>query len=174
MLHKLLVMFLLVAAVAALAQPTPQVLVATGKEVRTETVAPGAVICGGGQPTGQIPPCSPTTTNIMIRGMSNKYVAEEVTGSAAAMLGGWNITFVNGDLDANWCGHLWGAAQWTVPEMGGVWQGVFFAVADQARGFVINKAMFFGSGGKLEGLKMDYYAVSIGGKTTFVAVVTGK
>lgn len=172
MLCSMFLALMMMPTISALAQDSSKVLVAVGKEVRTETISPGTVTCENGQPTGQIPPCSPSTTKIVLRGMSNKYVAQDVSGTATAYLGGWNITNVNADLDSGWYGHMWGTAEWTVPDMGGVWQGTFSVVADQGKGIVVNKAIFYGSGGKLEGLKMEFYAVTMGTESTFIAFIT--
>ncbi len=176
MLQKFFVLFLLVAAVAALAQPGPQVLVATGKEVHVQALSAGTRFCEGGQPATQGPPCSPGTKRIFLWNMSNQLDYQEVTGSAAAMLRGKNVTVVHGNFDENHYGHIWGTFEWTVPEMEGRWEGTFAATADQMRRIVINKAVGYGYGGKLEGLKLEFTGVNPGGlpHAIFIARVTTK
>ena len=172
MVNRVLIILLVLVVAVAYAQPPMKVFVATGKEVHAQAISPGTWTCVDGGYTGSNPPCGPGTTRVLVQGISNKLVYQDVKGSAAAMLGGENISTVNANLDANYYGHLWGTAQWTVPDMGGKWEGSFAAVADQMRGIVVNRAVLFGYGGKLEGLKMEYYAVSFGGETNFVAIVT--
>jgi hypothetical protein len=176
MLRQVLIVFFLLAWVVACAQSDPKVLVATGKEFHVQPINPGTWLCENGGLTGTSPPCGPTTTRVFFKDVSNKLAYQDVTGSAAAMLGGNNITNVQGNLDANYYGHMWGTFQWTVPDMGGRWEGTFSAVADQMRGIVINRAIGYGYGGKLEGLKLEFYAANPGkqGYSTFVAVVTSK
>ncbi len=173
---SLIIFFLLVATIAS-AQPGPFVLVATGKEVQTKTLSTGSWACEGGQVTTSGPPfCSQGTKKVSFWNMSNLKTTQDVVGSAAAMVGGTNTTVVHGNFDGNYYGYMWGTFEWTVPEMGGVWEGTFAVTADQARGNVLNKAVGYGRGGKLEGLKLEFYGVSPGGglPATFVAVVTSK
>jgi hypothetical protein len=101
---------------------------------------------------------------------------QDITGSAADLLTGENITAVHGVLDGSYFGYLWGYFEWTVPGAGGKWQGSFTATADQMRGFLINKAVGYGNGGKLEGLKLEFVQVSPGSgqPAVWVAQVTTK
>jgi hypothetical protein len=155
------------------AQPPEKILTATGKEVHAEAINPGTWNCVGGQPTGLMPPCSPDTKRIIIQGVSNKYVYQDVTGPAAAMLKGENITRVHANLDGNYYGQLLCTFEWAVPGMGGRWEGNCNVTADQIRGIVINRAVAHGRGGKLEGLTLEFYAIHQDGLpySTFVAAV---
>jgi hypothetical protein len=175
MLHKFLVMFLLVATAVALAQPSPQVLVATGKEVHSATTSPGVVVCEGGQPSTQGPPCSPGTKQIWIWNVVNVSEYTEVAGPAAAYLKGKNTTVVHCKLDQNYVGLCWGTFEWEVPEMGGRWEGTWFAPGERAKGISINSASGYGYGGKLEGLQLKFDAVNPGGLSysIFIARVHG-
>ena len=119
MLRQVLIIFFVLGWAVACAQTSPKVLVATGKVVAAGAVSPGTWLCENGGLTGGSPPCGPTTTRVFIQSMSNKYVQQDVTGSAAAMVGGTNITTVNGNFDATYFGQMWGTFQWAVPDMGG-------------------------------------------------------
>ena len=176
MLHKFLATFLLLATAAALAQPSPQILVATGKEVHIQTKSAGTVICVGGEPTTQGPPCSPGTKRIFIISRMNVLEYQDVTGSAAAMLRGKNKTVAHCNLDENYFGHCWGTFLWEIPEMGGVWEGTWSAASDQGKRITINRALGFGYGGKLEGLQLEFDGVNPGGlpHAVFIARVTSK
>jgi hypothetical protein len=176
MLRKVLIIFFVLGWAVACAQPASKVLVATGKEFHIQNLNPGTWICQDGGFTGATPPCGPTTTRVFIKDVSNKLEYRDVTGSAAAMLGGNNVTVVQGNLDATYYGHMWCTFTWTVPDMGGRWEGTCSVVTDVMRGISINKAVGYGYGGKLEGLKLEFYAVNPGGLpySIFVATVTGK
>ena len=176
--QKVLVIFFMLGWAVASAQTAPsKVLVATGKQVQTQLMSPGTWACEGGQLTTTGPPfCSPGTTKLSFSYMSSKYSMQDITGSAADLLTGENITAVHGVLDGNYFGYLWGHFEWTVPGAGGKWQGAFTATADQAKGFLINKAVGYGNGGKLEGLKLEFVQVSPGSgqPAVWVAQVTTK
>jgi hypothetical protein len=176
MFKNVLTGFFVLACVAAFAQTGSKVQVATGKVVLLSPVSPGTWICENGGLTGGSPPCGPTTTRVLVTGISNKYIQTDVTGPAAAMLGGINTTTVHGNFDAGYYGQMWGTFEWVVPDMGGRWQGSFTAMADQMRGVVINKAIGYGYEGKLEGLKLEFYQINPGGglPPTFIAIVTPK
>jgi hypothetical protein len=164
--------------VAASAQPGPlKVFVATGRQVIVETRSPGFWECEGGERTTTGPPfCSPGSTHISFWNLSSLYKSEELKGSAADLIDGELTTFVNGDFDGKYFGHMFGTFEWKVPGMGGQWLGTFTAVADQMRGLVVNKAVGYGSGGKLEGLKLEFYQVTPGAgqPSAFVAQVSTK
>jgi hypothetical protein len=175
MLSRGLVTVLLLGwSVASAQTASTKVLVATGKEVHTQNLSPGTWVCEGGERTTSGPPCSATTKRIYLGGMSNKLVYQEVKGSAADLLGGENITVVYGIFDSSFVGQMFGYFEWTVPGAQGKWQGTFTAVADQLKGLVINRAVGYGMGGRLEGQKLELYTVSAEGTATFVAQVTTK
>jgi hypothetical protein len=179
MLKQILAILFLLGWAVASAQPGPlKVFVATGKIGQSQTMNPGTWACEGGQVTTTGPPfCSPGTQKVAFAFLSSKYAPPlEVTGSAAEMLDGENTTVVHGVFDGNFYGHMWGHFEWAVPAMGGVWQGTFTATADQVRGMLINKAVGYGSGGKLEGLRLEFTQVSPGAgqRPVFVAQVTAK
>jgi hypothetical protein len=164
-------------AVASAQTAVSKVLVATGKQVAVQTMTPGTWVCEGGQVTTSGPPfCSPGTTKVAFTYMSTKYSMQDVIGSAADLLTGENITVVHGIFDGTYFGHMWGHFEWTVPAAGGKWQGTFTATADQIKGFLINNAVAFGNGGKLEGLKLEFTQVSPGAgqAAVWVAQVTAK
>jgi hypothetical protein len=176
MLRQVLVIFFLLGWAVASAQPGPvKVFVAIGKQVQIQTLSPGTWGCEGGQTTTTGPPfCSPGTKKIYFTYMSTKYSMQDVTGSAADLLAGENVTAVHGVFDANYFGHMWGHFEWTVPAAEGRWQGSFTSTADQTRGLNMMKAVGYGSGGKLEGLKLEFYYVNSGSgqPAYFVAQVT--
>ena len=174
MLRHILIALVLLTSFAAFAQPPVKLLVATGLEIQTEALSPGTWSCDGGVFTGTMPPCSPGTTRIRVRDISNRHVYQEVTGTAAAYMGGSNVTYVHGDFDANFYGHMWGEFDWYIPEMGGGWEGTFTAMADQARGIVVLKGVGYGRGGKLEGLKIEILDLVLNGKATVTVTVTPK
>jgi hypothetical protein len=167
---------LLLACAAAYAQPPgPFVLLATGKLVQVKSLSPGSWYCEGGQLTTTGPPfCSQGTKRMFFWNMSNKYAGQDVLGSAAAYVGGENVTTVHGNFDEYFYGYMFGTFQWTVPEMEGIWEGTFTTRADQMRGNVVNIAVGYGRGGKLEGLKLEIYQVTPGSGlgSSFIAVVT--
>ena len=178
MLRNFLLLFLILGLAAASAQPGPlKVLVATGTPAQVQLINPGWWECEGGQKTTTGPPfCSPGTKSSWVWGLSSKYEYKDLSGSAADLLTGVQITSVIGNFDSNYYGFMFGTFQWKVPGAGGTWFGTFTATADQMRGLLINKAVAYGSGGTLEGLKMEYTQVNPGGAPppVFVAVVTGK
>jgi len=157
----------------AVAQPAHKLLTATGKEFHAQALSHGTWTCEGGTPTGQMPPCSPGTKKIFARGVSSRLRYADLTGSGAAMLDGENITHVNAILDENYYGHLSCTFEWTVPAMGGRWDGTCSAIGYPLRRIVFNKAVAHGHGGQLEGLKLEFYSVTLDGVpgSTFVAVV---
>jgi hypothetical protein len=108
--------------------------------------------------------------------MSNKYSMQDLTGSASELLAGENTTVVHGVFDGNYFGHMWSHFEWAVPVAGGVWQGSFSSTADQFRGLQMMKAVGHGSGGKLEGLRLELYYVNSGSgqPACFIAQVTNK
>jgi len=178
MLRQVLVIFFVLGWAVASAQPGPmKVFVATGKQVQTQLLNAGTWACEGGERTTTGPPfCSPGTKKVYFSYMSSKYSMQDLTGSAAEMLAGENTTVVHGVFDGSYFGHMWGHFEWTVPALEGRWQGSFTATADQMRGLLINKAVGYGSGGKLEGLKLEVYHVTAGAgqPAFFVAQVTTK
>jgi hypothetical protein len=165
-----IILFLAVVAVAY-AQPPQKLLTATGKEYHAAMVDPGTWLCVGGQATGAAPPCSVGTKQIIIHGLSSRLVYTDVTGPAAAMLQGENITLVHANLDENYYGQLLCTFEWTVPGMGGRWEGTCNATADQMRGIVINRATAHGRGGQLEGKTLEFYAINQGQYSLFIAAV---
>ena len=163
MLRRIFAGLLFMCAVA-LAQTTPsKVLVATGKQVQIALMSPGTWVCEGGQVTVTGPPfCSPGTKKVSFSYMSSKYSMQDIVGSAVDLLAGENITAVHGVFDGSYFGYMWGHFEWTVPGAEGKWQGSFTATADQAKGLLINKAVGYGNGGKLEGLKLEFVQISPG------------
>ena len=172
MLRQILIPCLLLGWSVAYGQPAKQIFTATGKEVHDASLSPGAWTCVGGQPTGQMPPCSPGTKRIMVRDLSNRLVYQEVTGSAAPMLAGTNVTNVRGNFDQNYYGQLSCTFEWTVPEMNGRWEGTCSVTGSPLQGIIINRAVGRGHGGKLEGLTLEFYEVNLGQPyAVFVAAV---
>jgi hypothetical protein len=169
-------MILLLAPAAALAQPEPKVLVATGKEV-TQTVSPGVLICEGGQPTGQaFPPCSPSTKKILLRNLIMVGTYSEVTGTAAGMFRGKSTIITQCNLDDKYYGFCWGTLEWAAPELEGKWEGSWWGVLDFVASAGSISADCYGYGGKLEGLRMRFDEVEPGAglPTTFIARVLAK
>jgi hypothetical protein len=173
MLRQILIPCLLLGWSVAYAQPAKQIFTATGKEVHDAMLSPGTWTCVGGQPTGQMPPCSADTKRILVRGVSSRLVYSEVFGSAAPMLAGTNVTNVRGELDGNYYGHLSCTFEWTIPEMGGRWEGTCSLTGFPLRGLAINRAIGRGHGGKLEGLTLEFYEVYMEGQQAaiFVAAI---
>jgi hypothetical protein len=176
MARKVLIVFFALGLAAAFAQTASKVQVATGNIALLAPVNPGTWNCENGGLTGTFPPCGPTTTRVLVRDISNKYIQTNVVGSAAALVGGVNTTTVNGNFDPSLYGHMWGGFNWEVPDMGGRWEGSFTAMADQMKGIVILRAVGYGYGGKLEGLKLEFFQENPGGglPPTFIAIVTPK
>ncbi|MFN0166900.1 MAG: hypothetical protein ACKV22_10765 [Bryobacteraceae bacterium] len=178
MLRNIPVLFFVFCLAAANAQPGPsKVLVATGQPVQLQLTNPGWWECEGGQKTTTGPPfCTPGTKNMWFWGLSSKYEFKKLSGSAADLLTGELITSVIGNFDSSFFGFMFGTFEWKVPGAGGTWLGSFTVTADQARGLHINKAVAYGSGGALEGLKMEYYEVNPGAgqPPVFIAVVAPK
>ena len=176
MQRRVLVSFFLAGLAVAYAQPGQKVFTATGKEYHVQPLTPGKWVCVGGQFTGDVPgapPCSPGTKSIIIHDVSNRLEYQDVTGSGAPMLDGWNVTHVTGNLDGNYNGKLWCTFEWTVPAMNGKWVGTCSVTTDQ--GGSVNRAEALGRGGKLEGLKLEFYAIddpSGQGYSIFVAAIT--
>ena len=110
MRHRILPLLLLLAPAGALAQAPSKVLVATAKEVLTDVVTPGTIVCVGGAPTNnpQGPPCSPGTRQVLISYRNTLAQYQEVTGSAAALIRGQVNVVVHCNLDGNYYGHCWG------------------------------------------------------------------
>ena len=79
--------------------PASKILVATGKQIQ-QVVKPGIVICEDGQPTGlPAPLCSPSTKRILIRNLVLEATSQEVTGTAAALVGGKATLIMQCNLD---------------------------------------------------------------------------
>jgi len=164
MRHRILPLLLLLAPAGALAQAPSKVLVATAKEVLTDVVTPGTIVCVGGAPTNnpQGPPCSPGTKQVLISYRNTLAQYQEVTGSAAALIRGQVNVVVHCNLDGNYYGHCWGHFVWTVPEAGGQWEGTWGGPHDMLTNTVSYSAVGFGSGGKLEGLQLKWEAAYTG------------
>jgi hypothetical protein len=106
----------------------------------------------------------------------SQYEYQDVTGTAAAMFGGKNHTVSHCNLDENYYGHCWGTFEWTIPELGGKWEGVWGGMHDMLAGVVSYSSIGFGSGGKLEGLQLRYEGANPGGggRVVFIAKVLAK
>jgi hypothetical protein len=140
------------------------VLVATGNEVVTMgKYGLGEVRCIGGQPTGDLMlPCSPGTRKTLIRGMRSASVVANVVGPAASFLDGEDVMNNSCNLDENMQGQCWGTLEWTIPGKGGRWEGAWMGQFD-IRAFTASyAAVAVGRGGDLEGLRLQYHAVSPG------------
>jgi hypothetical protein len=179
LLRHALPVVLLLAPAAALAQQPPKILVATGKEMQGEMLAPGTLVCVGGQPTGlplPNPPCSPGTRRVLMWNVVGVQIYQDVAGTAAAMLRGRSTIVMHCNLDENYFGHCWGTFQLPVPEMGGQWEGVWSGPWDMATNCTPYRASGFGAGGQLDGLRLDKESVWPGGTQsgTFIARVQGK
>ena len=177
MLQRILVIFFMLGWSVGSAQPGPmKVFVGIGKQVHLQSVSPGTWVCEGGERRTTGPGCSAGTKKVHLSSMSNKYSMQDLTGSATDLLAGENTTVVNGVFDGNSVGHMWGHFEWTVPAAKGVWQGSFSSTADQARGLQMLRAVGYGSGGKLEGLRLELYYVNSGSgqPAYFFAQVTSK
>ena len=88
--------------------PPSKLLVATGKEI-LQIVNPGILICEGGQPTGLLAPlCSPSTKRILIRNAIAEATYQDVTGTAAALVGGKATVITQCNLDDKYYGFCWG------------------------------------------------------------------
>ncbi|MBI4904444.1 MAG: hypothetical protein HY820_12455 [Acidobacteria bacterium] len=162
---------LLLVGPAAHAQQLPKVLVASGKEILVELLSPGELDCVGGQPTGRPLQCSPGTSRILLTNWVSVQGYEDVTGTAAAMTRGLNTIVMHCNLDRNYYGHCWGTFEWEVAEMGGKWQGVWSGIWDFAANRVSYHLTGYGSGGQLEGLRIEKESVWHGGTQSGTFVV---
>ena len=180
MFHRIvrntLPVFLLLAPAAALAQQSPKVLVATGKEMSVGLVDPGTLECAGGQPAGRPAQCTPGTKRIFIWNWVSVQGYTDVAGTAAAMFRGRATVVMHCSLDENYYGHCWGTFEMAVPEMDGKWEGVWSGPWDMAANITSYRMTGYGSGGRLEGLRLEKESVWPGGaqQGTFVAKVIAK
>jgi hypothetical protein len=173
--HTLPILLLLGPA-AALAQQPPKVLVATGKEMMAELLDPGALDCVGGKPAGPPLQCSPGTKSIFVWNWVSTQGYQDVVGTAAVMTRGRNKVVMHCNLDQNYYGHCWGTFEWEVAELGGKWEGVWSGFWDFAGNIVSYNATGYGSGGQLEGLRIEKESAWPGGAQpgTFVLKVLAK
>ncbi len=145
--------------------PASKLLVATGKEIM-QVVSPGILICEGGQPTGLLAPlCSPSTKRILIRNAIAEATYQDVTGTAAALVGGKATIVTQCNLDDKYFGFCWGTWEWAAPGQAGKWEGSWSSTTDYAAAVGAVSSELCGYGGKLEGLQMKYVSVYPGGMT---------
>jgi len=172
-----LVVLLLVAAALLAGADGPaaesKLLVATGKET-LQPVKPAIVICEGGQPTGlPAPMCSPGTKKILLRNAIAEATYQDVTGTAAALLGAKATIITQCNYDDKYYGFCWGTWEWAAPTQGGKWEGSFSSMLDLVAGVGTVSGELCGYGGKLEGLRLKFEEVYPGGAlpATFVVRV---
>jgi hypothetical protein len=173
MIRRFLLVFFLVATVAALAQPSSKVLGALAKVTLGEVKSPGSLDCQGGQP-GTDPqglPCSPGTKRIFVWNRMSVMDIQEVTGPAAAMYQGKINIVCHCNFDANYSGHCWGTYELPIPELGGRWEGTWSGPFDMLAGTQILNAVAYGYGGKLEGLEIREHAIIPGGTAPQTVIV---
>ncbi len=159
MLLTLVLCAVALAPAVALAQPSPKVLVATGRDdpAATQVVNPGTLICAGGQPSGAL--CSPGTQRIFFWNLVQTIGYTEITGTAAAMFRGKATIVTHCNLDASYFGHCWGTFEWPAPELNGKWEGSWTGVMDYAANANSLTGTAYGTGGQLEGLEMKFEKV---------------
>ena len=156
MKYRMTHLLLSIVPLAVLAQTPSKVLVATGNEVITNIVSPGAIACIGGTP-GTDPlglPCSPGTTRILMSYHNILVNYQQVSGSAASLVQGTNNIVVHCNLDGGYYGHCWGHFVWTVPGAGGQWEGSWSGMFDMLTNTTSYSGTGYGSGGKLAGLQI--------------------
>ncbi len=176
MSYRVLLFVLLLASATAFAQQSPKILVATGKFQFVETLNPGALDCAGGQPTGRQLQCSPGTKKISAWNWVGVQGYQDVAGTAATMVGGRNTLVMHCNLDEKYYGHCWGTFEWAVPEMDGKWEGVWSGPWDMSASGTSFHMTGYGSGGRLEGLRLELEGVGSGSTApgTFVLKVEAK
>ncbi len=176
MLRHALPVLLLLAPAAAFAQQPSKILVATGKEMSVGLLDPGVLLCEGGQPTGRPAQCSPGTKRIFIWNWVSVQGYQDVAGTAAAMLRGRSTIVMHCNLDQNYYGHCWGTFEMAVPEMDGKWEGVWSGPWDMLANCTSYRMTGYGSGGQLEGLRLEKESAWPGGTQpgTFVMKVLAK
>lgn len=164
MRHRMSGLILMFTAATASAQAPSKVLVATAKEVMTKLASPGTIACIDGTPgrDPQGPPCSPGTKQILISYRNSIFEYQELAGSAASLIKGQASVVVHCDLDSNYFGYCWGHFEWTVPEAAGKWVGTWGGMHDFLTNTISYSAVGFGTGGKLQGLKLKYEAAYTG------------
>lgn len=158
MRHQLTGVLLWLLPLGALAQPSSKVLVAAGREVTVQVLIPGTLECIGGTPTGNPlgPLCSPGTKRILLKDRKSINQYQEITGSAATLIVGSNVTITSCNLDENYHGQCGGHFEWTVPAAGGRWEGVWGGEFDMMTGNIRYSATGIGHGGQLEKMRMQY------------------
>jgi hypothetical protein len=173
MTRKFLVVFLLAATAAAVAQTGSKVLIAVAKATVVEVKSPGSLTCEGGQPTNdpQGPPCSPGTKRIFIWNRMSVLEILEAAGPAAAMYRGKVNVVCHCNVDEKMYGHCWGTYEIDIPELGGRWEGSWAGPHDLATGTTSFSAVGYGYGGKLEGLEIREQAAFPGGTAPGTVIV---
>src|SRR5581483_1192910 len=164
MRHPFMRVWLWLVPLGVLAQPSSKVLVAAGREVTVQVLNPGTLECIGGTPTGnpQGPLCSPGTKRILLKDRKSVNQYQEITGSAATLIQGSNVTITNCNLDENYQGQCGGRFEWTVPAAAGRWEGFWGGEFDMATGNIRYSATGIGHRGQLEKMHMQYEAAYTG------------
>jgi hypothetical protein len=100
---------------------------------------------------------------------------QQVAGSAGSLIQGTLNVVTHCNMDGNYYGHCWGHFVLTVPGAGGQWEGSWSGMFDQLTNISSYDGTGYGSGGKLEGLrvKIEWASTGPGQPTAFIAKISG-